>query len=688
MGEFNEYLSVFIDESKEYVQLLNESLLELEKNTSDMEQINRAFRALHTLKGMAGTMGFEVLAKLCHRMESYLDGARSSKIKISSNELDFLFAGLDMIDKMIQNIVNNGTDEIPDDVNSLASVFERIAAGEKVESKSKTSGEKQSERKDDDSKNFKKLSEKRENKETSPQVGSDSFANEIIKDVLDEANKRKIPAYNVVINLQEGTQLKSARMYMVFHTLEELGVDIIKSIPSVEDIEAEKFDLTIELMCVGNVSQEKIYEKVMKISEIKSVIVRPIEEKERVIESNENEEQSTDNGKQKGEEQKKTKITQTVRVDIEKLDTLMNLMGELVIARSRIADILKKYNIKEVDESLAQLSRITLDLQNVVMKVRMVPIEFVFNRFPRMVRDLSRSLNKEINFVMEGEETELDRTFVEVIGDPLVHLIRNAIDHGIEKKEERISNGKPPIGTVKISARHEGNNVVIEVEDDGRGMNREKIMRKAIERGLITEERAIGMPDEKIFEYVFLPGFSTKDEVSELSGRGVGMDVVKSTVDSLNGTVSLESKLGKGSKVTIRLPLTLAIIQALLIKVNKYVYAIPISIIDSTLNISSKDIRVVQNEEVIVIRGEVIPLVKLWHVFGMEHEETPKEMNVVVVKAGVRKYGLTVDTLIGQEDIVIKSLGKIFSDVKIFSGGATLGDGSIALILDVMNIIE
>lgn len=688
MGEFNEYLGVFIDESKEYVQLLNESLLELEKNTSDMEQINRAFRALHTLKGMAGTMGFEVLAKLCHRMESYLDGARSSKIKISSNELDFLFAGLDMIDKMIQNIVNNGTDEIPDDVNSLASIFERIAAGEKVESKSTISAEKQAEKKDDNFGNFKKLSEERRNKEATPQVGSDSFASEIIRDVLDEANKRKIPAYNVVINLQEGTQLKSARMYMVFHTLEELGVDIIKSIPSVEDIEAEKFDLTVELMCVGNVSQEKIYEKIMKISEIKSVIVRPIEEKERVIESNENEEQSTDNGKQKGEEQKKTKITQTVRVDIEKLDTLMNLMGELVIARSRIADILKKYNIKEVDESLAQLSRITLDLQNVVMKVRMVPIEFVFNRFPRMVRDLSRSLNKEINFVMEGEETELDRTFVEVIGDPLVHLIRNAIDHGIETKEERISNGKTPIGTVKISARHEGNNVVIEVEDDGRGMNREKIMRKAIEKGLITEERAIGMPDEKIFECVFLPGFSTKDEVSELSGRGVGMDVVKSTVDSLNGTVSLESKLGKGTKVTIRLPLTLAIIQALLIKVNKYVYAIPISIIDSTLNISSKDIRVVQNEEVIVIRGEVIPLVKLWRVFGMEHEETPKEMNVVVVKAGVRKYGLTVDTLIGQEDIVIKSLGKIFSDVKIFSGGATLGDGSIALILDVMNIIE
>lgn len=690
MGEFNEYLSVFIDESKEYVQLLNESLLELEKDKSDMEQINRAFRALHTLKGMSGTMGFEVLAKLCHRMESYLDGARSNKIKISSNELDFLFAGLDMIDKMIQNIVNNGTDEIADDVNSLASIFERIAAGEKIESKSTTliKGKSTLETQNGNLENDMRTQEKQENKEVTTRVVSESFANEVIKDVLNEAKKRKIPAYNVVINLQEGTQLKSARMYMVFHTLEEIGVDIIKSIPSVEDIEAEKFDLTVELMCIGNVSQEKIYEKLINVSEVKNVIVRPIEQKEGTAESNENEEQSTDNGKQKNEEQKKTKITQTVRVDIEKLDTLMNLMGELVIARSRIADILKKYNIKEVDESLAQLSRITLDLQNVVMKVRMVPIEFVFNRFPRMVRDLSRSLNKEINFIMEGEETELDRTFVEVIGDPLVHLIRNAIDHGIETKEERISIGKDPIGTVKISARHEGNNVVIEVEDDGRGLSREKILRKVIERGLITEEKAIGMPDEKIFEYIFLPGFSTKDEVSELSGRGVGMDVVKSTVDSLNGTVSLESILGKGTKVTIRLPLTLAIIQALLIKVNNYVYAIPISIIDSTLNISSQDIRVVQNEEVIVIRGEVIPLVKLWHVFGMEHEETPEEMNVVVVKTGMRKYGLTVDTLIGQEDIVIKSLGKIFSDVKIFSGGATLGDGSIALILDVMNIIE
>lgn len=671
MGEYNEYLGVFIDESKEYIQLLNDSLLELEKNSSDVEQINRAFRALHTLKGMAGTMGFETLAKLCHRMENYLDASRSGKISITSDELDYLFAGLDYIEKILNNIINAGTDEIGEDVAGLVEIFERIAKGEKIAKKYETKKEEALEK---------------ATITATPITMGEGFTQEVINDMLTEASKKNIPAYHIVVNLQEGTQLKSARMYMVFHTLEEIGVEIIHSIPSVEDIENEKFDLTVQLIGIGNVQQEKIYEKVMAVSEIKSVIVKPIRI-ERGEEKFQEEKKETEKEKNV-EEQKKVKVTQTVRVDIEKLDNLMNLMGELVIARSRIVDILKKYNIKEVDESLAQLSRITLDLQNVVMKVRMVPIEFVFNRFPRMVRDLSRNLGKEINFIMEGEETELDRTFVEIIGDPLVHLIRNAIDHGIESKEDRIALGKPPIGTVRLSARHEGNNVVIEVEDDGRGMNREKILRKAVERGLVTEEKAAGLSDEKIFEFIFLPGFSTKEQVSELSGRGVGMDVVKNTVEALNGTVSIESKLGKGTKVTIRLPLTLAIIQALLIKVNNYVYAIPISIIDSTLIITSNEIKVVQNEEVIVIRGEVIPIVKLWEVFDMEHETNPKEMNVVVVKAGTRKYGLAVDTLIGQEDIVIKSLGKIFSDVKIFSGGATLGDGSIALILDVTNIVE
>ena len=365
----------------------------------------------------------------------------------------------------------------------------------------------------------------------------------------------------------------------------------------------------------------------------------------------------------------------------------MNLMGELVIARSRIVETLKKYSIKEVDESLAQLSRITLDLQNIVMKIRMVPIAYVFNRFPRMVRDLAKQMNKEVDFIIKGEDTELDRTFVEEIGDPLLHLLRNAIDHGIESKEERIAKGKPPKGTIILSARHEGNNVVIEIVDDGRGIDRDKVIKKAVERGLIDEAKAMMLPDDKVFELIFLPGFSTKDEVTEISGRGVGMDVVKNVVESLNGSVSIESQKDKGTKVTIRLPLTLAIIQALLVKVKDFVYAIPIATIDSTLKITKEDIQVVQDQEVVVIRKEVVPIIKLWEALGIPHDEESQSMNVVIIKMGNRKYGIVVDTLIGQDDIVIKSLGKLFSDVREFSGGAVLGDGSIALILDVANLM-
>jgi len=317
----------------------------------------------------------------------------------------------------------------------------------------------------------------------------------------------------------------------------------------------------------------------------------------------------------------------------------------------------------------------------------MVPVAFVFNRFPRMVRDLSKQLGKEINFVIKGEETELDRTFVEEIGEPLLHLIRNAIDHGIESKEERLALGKPPTGNVVLSAHHEGNNVVIEVQDDGRGIDKNDVLKHAIERGLVTESEAAGYSDEKIFEFLFTPGFSTKDEASEVSGRGVGMDVVKNVVGSLNGNVSIESLPNKGTTISIRLPLTLAIIQALLVRVGSLVYAIPIANIDSTLSISHDEIQNIQDREVIVIRGEIIPITKLWETLQIPHDKAGESMNAVIVKVGNKKHGIIVDALIGQEDIVIKSLGKLFLDVKEFSGGAILGDGSIALILDVTNII-
>ena len=661
-----QYLSVFLDESREYVQSLNESLLKLEKNPHDEETINETFRILHTLKGMAGTMGFERMAKLSHKMEQLLDKVRSKKIALTSDLLDRLFAGVDMIDKMVNNIASGGNDQADEeDLKSLMDAFE-VVQEERVE-------------------------EKKVELETKQE--SDVVDDSVMK-VIQEASKEGYNAFKIRVTLAEGTIMKAVRMYMVFKAIEDSGGQILSSVPPVDDIEQEKFDREVELVVIAKQDAESLHKMISSISEIEKVTVssimkgqgKPKEEEEKKKEV----QQKAEIAEEKAPEQKisqKRRLVQTVRVDIDKLDTLMNLMGELVISRSRISDILRKYNIKEVDESLSQLNRITLDLQNVVMKIRMVPIAFVFNRFPRMVRDLAKQLSKEINFIIEGEDTELDRTFVEDIGEPLVHLLRNAIDHGIETKEERIAKGKPPVGTVVLSARHEGNNVVIEVKDDGRGIDRNAVVRKAIEKGLISEAQAESMPDEKVYELLFLPGFSTRSDATELSGRGVGMDVVKSVVESLNGTVKIESVKDRGTTVTIRLPLTLAIIQALLVTVNNHVYAIPIANIDSTLNVPADKVQKLQDKLVTVIRGEIIPLVKLWEVFGLNGHREEQYYNTVIVRMGNRKYGLVVDSLIGQEDIVIKSLGKIFNDVRIFSGGAILGDGSIALILDVSNIV-
>ncbi len=684
----DEYLSVFIDETREAIQNMNDILLKLEQDMEDMESVNELFRILHTLKGMAGTMEFNTMMTLCHRMENVLDEIRNGKMKLTEEIIDRLFKGADILEQMLNRIIDEGTDELEDvDVEGLIGEFEDMLGG-------KFEGEKKEEEK--------RQEEAEKAEEGGEKEELEAIPIEITEDlvhVVKEAKEKGFESYYVKVFLKEGTQLKAARMYLVFHKIEDLGGEILRTHPPVEDIEDEKFDLDVDMIVVAKQSAEELSKAIGSVTDVDRVLVRPFdpekelearkkaEEAKKEEEEKKKEEKKTAPSAQvKKDEKKKKKITQTVRVDIEKLDTLMNLMGELVIARSRIVETLKKYNIKEVDESLAQLSRITLDLQNIVMKIRMVPIAYVFNRFPRMVRDLAKQMNKEVNFIIKGEDTELDRTFVEEIGDPLLHLLRNAIDHGIEPKEERIAKGKPPVGTIILSARHEGNNVVIEVIDDGRGIDREKVIKRAVERGLIDEARAATLPDEKVFELIFLPGFSTKDEVTEVSGRGVGMDVVKNVVESLNGSVSIESQKDKGTKVTIRLPLTLAIIQALLVKVKDFVYAIPIATIDSTLKITREDIQVVQDQEVVVIRQEVVPIIKLWEALGIPHDEEPESMNVVIIKIGNKKYGIVVDTLIGQDDIVIKSLGKLFSDVKEFSGGAVLGDGSIALILDVANL--
>ncbi|WP_456398795.1 chemotaxis protein CheW [Mesoaciditoga sp.] len=695
--DMSQYLSVFVDEAKENLQGLNDAILKLESDPSSQDAINEIFRLMHTLKGSSATMGFSKMSKVCHALENLLDKVRSGKQKVTEDLIDLLFSGIDMLNDTVENIENGGDDSELD----VDEIMEEISKNSKAASASsepeKTEGAKEEPQGESAKNSVKENSNEVEKTESEEMEFADDEL-EAVRDVAQKALDEKLNVYKVVIHLVKDSVMKSARMYIIFHRIEENGGQIIHSVPSTEEIEKENFDTTVELVVITSMKIEEFQNLISNVSEVEKVIIKPFD-------LNENKNISKENEPKKAEEKKnpsqvksnatpkvtdsakrRAKLTQSVRVDVEKLDTLMNLMAELVISRSRIEETLKKYKIKEIDESLSQLGRITLDLQSIVMKIRMIPVSFVFDRFPRMVRDLSKKLNKKINFVIRGEDTELDRTVADEIGEPLVHMIRNAIDHGIESEKERIGAGKPPTGTVTLSARQEGDSVIIEVDDDGRGFNKEKIIKKALEKGIIQEYEVASLTPEEIFNLTFEPGFSTNDNPTEVSGRGVGMDVVKKTIESLNGNVYLESVEGKGTKVIIKLPLTLSIIQALLIEVEKNVYAIPISAIDSTLAIEQKDIRDVEGRKTVLIRGEIVPVIDLREIFNSEVKN--EKADLVVTKYKEKKYGFIVDRLLGQQDIVIKALGKLFKDVKEFSGGAILGNGSIALIIDVPSLIQ
>ncbi|KLO24883.1 MULTISPECIES: chemotaxis protein CheA [unclassified Marinitoga] len=676
MGEMDIYLNVFIEEANENLQKLNDELLELENNPENMEKVNEIFRVMHTFKGMAGTMGFDKIAKVSHKMENILDKIRRGETKVTSDLIDLLFKTLDALNESIADISNGGKGNLTS-LDDLISILEKYIV-----------------------ENIETLQNANENITVSSQAANasdklshlDDITRESLKNLYNVAKEKNLNFFLINVKFDKNVQLKAARAFMVLHKIDDLGGEVVYTNPSSQDIEDEKFDLEIELGVIINVSADELREQLLGISEVESIAINTFKNEDfekqdsvpKEINNNKKESVSAENP---STSKKKIQL-QSVRVDIEKLDQLMNLMAELVISRSRITETLRKYEIKDVDESLANLSRITLDLQNIVMKIRMIPIAFVFNRFPRVVRDTAKKLKKEVNLIIEGEDTELDRTVVDEIGDPLIHLIRNAIDHGIEPVDERIKKGKSKVGTIKLSAWHEGDGVVISVEDDGKGLDREIIANKAVEKGLVDPSMIQTMSDEEIFSFIFLPGFSTKKQATDLSGRGVGMDVVKTVVESLNGSVTISSKKDIGTKIIIRLPLTLSIIQVLLVTIDDFVYAIPIANIDTTQKMTDGDIRIVQGNEVFVLRGEVIPLIRLRDIFKMKRNDNNYIEKVVIVKTANKKYGVVVDSLLGQDDIVIKPLGKYLNSVKEFSGGAILGDGRIALILDITNLNE
>ena len=682
--ELNQYLEMFIEESKEHLQSCSEHLLELEKNPNDLAIVGEIFRSAHTLKGMSATMGYEDLADLTHKMENVLDAIRNEKIKVSADILDVVFESVDHLEAMVYDIADGGDGKR--DVHSTVELLKQIEAGDV---------------------NFKQVSTTPDQTSSNTEVSEGSAtptntANRLTYDgfertVLTQSKEQDFNVYEISVSLREDCLLKAARVYMVFEILEKNG-DVIKSSPTVEQLEEEQFDSEFCVAFISKETAEDLQKMLLKVSEVSSVTVAPIElASEKVNEPVEEEKVSLPTAVEVApvaSEQAKTNVakaqttthaaSKTIRVNIERLDILMNLFEELVIDRGRLQSIATEVNHNELNETVERMSRTMGDLQNIVLTMRMVPVETVFNRFPKMVRQLSRDLNKKINLEINGAETELDRTVIDEIGDPLVHLIRNSLDHGIESPEIRRAKGKPEEGTVQLRAYHSGNYVFIEIEDDGAGINREKVLKKAIAKGVVTKEQAGTLTDKQINELILASGFSTADVISDISGRGVGLDVVKTTIESLGGNISIDSTEGVGSIFSIQLPLTLSIISVMLVEIETEIYAVPLSSIIETSIIRNSDILNAHNQKVIDFRGKVVPLVFLDEIFEVPRPQVKEDdfHSVVIVRKGEKLAGLVVDSFIGQQEIVLKSLGNYLTNIFAISGATILGNGKVALIVD------
>lgn len=682
--DVNQYLEIFLDETKEHLESLNAQILNLEQSPEDVDTINEIFRAAHSLKGMAGTMGYKRMQALTHDMENVFSEIRNGSIKVTSGMIDTLFQCLDALEEYT-NLIQTSADEGTNDNQALIDQLNAYLNGTDVKETPAAEMNKEATADNEDAR-WKQI----------------TFG-EPEKHVFAVAKKNNKQIYGLDIKVQDTCILKAARAFLVYKAIEEKA-EIIVCNPSAQDIEDEKFDLEFSLIVVSECPLDQIITAAKNVSEIESVkgdILEIDTEDVEIVEETEAEEtkpavqaataqSATAPAKQAEKKNGKPVVNRTVRVDIEKLDVLMNLVSELIIAKNSLvsASNTEAGAGSGVNEHIEYLESVTTNLHESVMKVRMVPIESVVNKFPRMIRDLSKKLNKKMELYMSGEETELDRTVVDEIGDPLMHLLRNSADHGLESAEVRVQRGKPAVGSIFLDAYQDGNNVVIEVRDDGNGIDVEAVKAKAIERGVITPEQGESMSEKDIINLLFHAGFSTAKQISDVSGRGVGLDVVKSKIESLSGEVEVKSKLGEGSTWIIRLPLTLAIIQALMVIVGGEKYAISLGSIQTIEDISPSDIKLVQNNEVIHLRGTVIPIIRLNQELDIESSKSADDnMIVVIVKKGEKLAGLIVDELIGQQEIVIKSLGKYISKCKIISGATILGDGEVALILDANALI-
>jgi two-component system chemotaxis sensor kinase CheA len=687
--DMNAYLSMFIDESNDHLQSLNENLLRLESEPEELSIVQSIFRSAHTLKGMSAT--------LTHEMENVLDLVRNSKLKMDSFIFDTLFKGLDALEAMVQDIVGGGTGKA--DVTAIVASLQTILKSDY--SAAKAAG----------------ASAAAAAPVAAAPTGAPSsmLLDQFQASVLLQSIEAGLNVFHVQVTIRDNCLLKAVRAYMVFEVLEKTG-DVIKSDPSVQDIEQDKFDFNFSVFTVANVSQEDLQTQIMGISEIEAVQVIPLDAESLTVLSTSEAAAAAETvevskqaqavaleamptlepsrepaaPKSQNAPAAGAAASRTIRVDIERLDALMNLFSELLIDRVRLEQLSSEIKRNELTETVEHMSRVSSDLQNIVLKLRMVPVDSVFNRFPRMIRDLAKSLDKKIELIITGAETELDRTVIDEIGDPLVHLLRNSVDHGLETIDERIAAGKPETGKIFLRAYHSGNHVFIEVEEDGRGINQEKVLKTAIKNGVVTEEQAKQLSGDEINNLIFAAGFSTADKISDISGRGVGLDVVKSKITALGGNVTLHSAFGRGSRFSVQLPLTLSIISAMLIKLGSEKYAIPLSSIVETGILKKEKVLNVHGNRMIEFRDSIIPIVSLSKVMESPDfdESNEDETEIVVIRKGDKCAAVMVDDFIGQSEIVLKSLGKYLTNIEAISGATILGDGYVALIIDPNALIK
>lgn len=685
--DLSQYLEIFIDETKEHLQTLNDQVLVLEAEPDNIDTVNEIFRAAHSLKGMAGTMGFKRMQRLTHDMENVFSEIRNGKMSVTPDLVDVVFKCLDAIEEYLSCIVetsDEGENDNEEVIGMLNACLE--AGGEQTQPAEKAEEVKEE-----------AVAANDEDKRKFIHISIADFE----KNAIVEAKAQNKNVYGITVYIDENCILKAARAFLVFKGLESVG-EVIKSVPVVQDIEDEKFDFDFSMLVISDKSLDEVKKVIANVSEIKEVVIEnyevpgDVEVVSSVQVKEEKEPEKKEEAKKKAAAPAKTNskpvANRSVRVDIEKLDVLMNLVSELIIAKNGLVSVSNqedsKTSMQSFNEQIEYLERITTNLHESVMKVRMVPIESVVNRFPRMIRDLSKKLGKEMELIMTGEDTELDRTVIDEIGDPLMHMLRNSADHGLESTIDRLKIGKPQVGTIQLNAYQDGNNVTIEVIDDGAGIDVEKVKASAVKKGHITEEQAEMLSEKEAIDLLFKPAFSTAEKISDVSGRGVGLDVVKNKIEGLGGDVEVSTKLGEGTKFTVRLPLTLAIIQALMVEVSDEKYAIPLNSIVTIEDVMVSDIKYVQQKEVINLRGTVIPIVRLDEMLDCPpREEEPENLVVVIVKKGDKQTGLVIDNLLGQQEIVIKPLGKYINIHKMISGATILGDGEVALIIDSNSLV-